>query len=74
MAAGSYHCVGLAAKGAVVAAGSSERGQCDVSAWTDIVAIAAGGAHTVGLRADGSVVAAGDNSHGQLNIADWRLF
>ena len=74
VAAGSYHCVGLTANGSVVAAGSSEFGQCNVYDWKDIVAVAAGGAFTVGLRADGSVVAVGDNSNGQLNTAGWCLF
>lgn len=74
MAAGSYHCVGLTVNGSVVAAGSSEFGQCNVYDWKDIVAVAAGGAFTVGLRADGSVVAVGDNSNGQLNTEGWCLF
>ena len=73
MAAGSYHSVGLTAEGTVVAVGSSELGQCAVSGWQDIVAVAAGGAHTVGLRADGSVVATGDDSYGQLQTAAWHL-
>ena len=73
MAAGSYHSIGLKADGTVVAAGRSEAGQCDVSQWRDIVAIAAGTAHTVGLRADGGVVATGSNSHGQLEVGAWSL-
>ena len=49
--------------------GSSESvpcGQCDVSDWTDIVAVAAGDFHTVGLRSDGTVVAAGSNRFTQV--------
>ena len=36
-------------------------GQCDVSGWRDIVAVAAGKFHTVGLKRDGTVVAVGWN-------------
>ena len=53
---GFYHTVGLRADGTLLAAGDNSCGQCDVSAWRDITAIAAGAYHTVGLRADGSVV------------------
>ena len=73
MAAGSRHSVGLRADGTVVATGSSEAGQCEVSRWRNIVAIAAGTAHTVGLRRDGTVVATGSNSHGQLEVGAWSL-
>ena len=72
--------VGLKADGTVVATkytGDSKYyyGQCDVSEWRDIVAIAAGEAHTVGLRADGTVVATkytGDNSYGQCDVTGWQ--
>ena len=72
-AAGSYHTVGLTARGMVVAAGRSDFGQCDVSAWKDVVAIAAGGAHTVGLRSDGLVIGVGSNDCGQLDAVGRRL-
>ena len=64
------HTVGLRADGTVVAVGLNISGQCDVSDWTDIVAISAGSKHTVGLKADGTVVAVG-NSSGQCNVSDW---
>jgi len=47
-------------------------GQCDVSDWTDIVAIAAGFYHSLGLKSDGTVVAMGENERGQCNIDNWR--
>ena len=72
LAAGYNHTVGLKADGTVVAAGSNSCGQCDVSSWTDIVAVAAGSHHTVGLKADGTVVAAGDNERGQCDVSGWR--
>lgn len=53
---GSGHTVGLRADGRVVAVGDNEYGQCDVSGWENIVAIAAGDWHTVGLCKDGTVV------------------
>ena len=42
IAAGGYHTVGLKSDGTVVAVGENDDGQCDVSGWRDIVAIAAG--------------------------------
>ena len=71
ISAGGKHTVGLRADGTVVAVGYNEYGQCDVSDWTDIVAIAAGGFRTVGLRADGTVAAVGYNQHGQCDVSDW---
>ena len=71
VAAGGYHTVGLKSDGTVVACGWNERGQCNVSGWTDIVAIAAGTFHTVGLKSDGTVVACGLNKSGQCNVSGW---
>ena len=53
-------------------AAANERGQCGVSGWTDLVAVAAGSLHTVGLKADGSAVACGANDRGQCEVAAWR--
>lgn len=55
--AGADHIVALLNDGTVLAAGDNSSGQCDVSAWNDIVSIACGDAFTVGLKADGTVVA-----------------
>ena len=71
VSAGGAHTVGLKANGTVVAVGENGYGQCDVSAWTDIVAVSAGDDHTVGLKSDGTVVAVGSNSSGQCNVSDW---
>lgn len=71
VATGRSHTVGLKTNGTVVAVGDNESGQCNVSDWTDIVAIAAGNWHTVGLKADGTVVAVGSNNHNQCNVSDW---
>ena len=56
----------------MVATGINDYGQCDVSDWTDIVAIAAGEYHTVGLCLDGTVVATGRNNEGECDVSDWN--
>lgn len=71
IAAGKNHTVAILSDGSVAAVGSNEFGQCDVSAWSDIVAVYAGANFTVGLHADGSVVATGDNKHGQCDVSGW---
>lgn len=67
----SNHFAALKSDGTVVAAGQNKNGQCDVSGWTDIVAIATGTDHTVGLRSDGTVVATGSNGYGQCDVSAW---
>ncbi len=64
--------VGLKANGTVVAVGENSYGQCDVSSWRNIVAIAAGHNHTVGLKVDGTVVAVGGNAYGQCDVSGWK--
>ena len=71
VSAGHSHTVGLKSDGTVVAVGDNDYGQCDVSDWTDIVAVSAGLVHTVGLREDGTVMAVGNNYNGQCNVSDW---
>ena len=68
---GLSHTVGLKADGTVVAVGENEKGQCNVSGWTDIVAVSAGSYHTVGLKSDGTVVAVGHNGDGQCDVSGW---
>ena len=58
--------------GTVVATRNNYYGQCDVSDWTDIVAISAVGDHTVGLKADGTVVTSGTGSYDHYAVADWE--
>lgn len=73
---GNGHTVGLRTDGTVVAVGDNQFGQCNVSEWTDIVAIAAGDWHTVGLKADGTVVATGwlkdTSSENACNVSEWK--
>ena len=72
ISAGIENTVAVKADGTVVAVGLNDHGQCDVSDWTDIIAISSGCNHTVGLKADGTVVAVGDNSNGQCNVTGWK--
>ena len=71
IAAGAWHTIGLRSDGSVVAVGWNVCGQCEVSGWSDIVAVAAGSTHTVGLKTDGTIVAAGQNKNGETNISNW---
>ena len=82
IATGFNHAVAIKEDGTVIATGDNTYGQCDVSSWTDIVAVSAGWFHTVGLKSDGTVVAVGlngminpiDNSifpGNQCNVTDW---
>lgn len=68
---GERHTVGLKVDATVVAVGSNEFGQCNVSNWRNIVAVSAGGYHTVGLKSDGTVVATGKNDVGQCGVDGW---
>ena len=71
VSAGSGHTVGLKSDGTVVAVGRNDDDECNVSDWTDIVAISAGACHTVGLKSDGTVVTVGINHNGQCDVSDW---
>ena len=71
LAVGFYHTVGLRSDGTVLATGRNTEGQCNVSGWTDITAVACGAYHTVGLRSDGTVVTAGRNTEGQCDVTGW---
>jgi hypothetical protein len=88
LVAGGAHTVGLKSDGTVVATGKNNKGQCDVSGWSDIIEVSAGGryseyseiytkedytiGHTVGLKSDGTVVATGYNRFGQCDVSGWR--
>jgi len=70
--AGTYHSVALCTDGRVLATGDNECGQCDVSKWRNIIAVAAGGFHTAAIKKDGTVLATGDNLEGQCNVGAWE--
>lgn len=66
------HTIAIKSDGTVVATGSNYYGECNVSGWTDIAAIAVGESHTVGLTTYGNVVATGRNDFGQCDVGSWR--
>ncbi len=71
LAVGFYHTVGLQADGTVIATGRNDEGQCDVSGWTDVIAVDCGAYHTAALRKDGTVLTAGRSSEGQCDTETW---
>lgn len=70
------HVVGLSETGTCYARGKNKYGECNVTDWKDIVAVAIGGGSfgqfTVGLRSNGTVVVVGDNHSGQCRTSSWR--
>lgn len=78
IATGAFHVLAVCENGKVLAAGDNRAGQCEVSNWTDIVAVAADAFHSVGLKNDGTVVATKINDAnrrfdmGQSNVSGWR--
>ena len=81
LAAGRQHTVRCLPNGRVVAVGADSAGECRVSQWRDVVAVAAGNvhaagntgrSHTLGLRSNGTVLACGWNAQGQCNVQDWH--
>lgn len=71
-AAGKAHTLALKSDGTVLAAGSNNKKQCDISGWSDIIKLAAGGDHSVALKRDLKVVATGDDTYGQCKVSSWK--
>lgn len=73
VASGSGYVLGLRKNGTVVDAGRNFFFADDITAWSNIVAIAAdgNGNHSVGLKGDGTVVSAGNNDSGQRDLNDF---
>ena len=69
--AATRHTVALKENGTVAAASKNDYRPCDVSEWSDIIAVSAGSCHTVGLKTDGTVVVVGTNNAGQCDVSDW---
>ena len=69
---GNWFALGVRSDGTAVAAGYNQYNQCDVSGWTDLVAVSAGATHSVGLRSDGTAVAAGYNGDGRCDVSGWH--
>lgn len=75
---GKGHTVALRSDGKVFAVGDNEYGQCEVSDWEHVVAIAAGDWHTVGLCEDGTVLSTkpsekfSDLYTGACDVKEWK--
>ena len=69
--AGSVHTVALKTDGTLYVAGNNLYGECNVSQWTNIIAVSCGYNHTVALHATGMVSAVGKNLNGQCNVSGW---
>ena len=74
------HTVGLKNDGTVVCTAigkdDNNKGQCEVSGWTDIKAVSAGKYHTVALKNDGTVLSTSmdeddEENKGQCDISGW---
>lgn len=72
IACGLKHIAALKEDGTVVATGENNYGQCNVSDWTNIIAIDASGYNTIGLKDDGTVVVAGIDVYSQNQTAGWK--
>ena len=56
----------------MVATGNDVCGRCQVSDWSNVVAISAGVDHTLGLKADGTVCIKGYLKTGVSEVLTWR--
>ena len=72
IAAHDWCTYGVKADGTVAAEGKNKDDRCNVSNWTEIVAISAGLYHSVGLKSDGTVVTAGSGMSGMSNVKGWN--
>ena len=73
ISAGMHHTVAVKPDGTVIATKSNDNdfGVCNVSGWTDIVAVSADWYQTVGLKSDGTVVATGFKKGGRCDVEGW---
>lgn len=69
--AGEY-IVAVQKDGTVKAAGDNTYGQCNTTAWREVVAVSCTFYYVLGLRADGTVYAVGDNEDGQCEVSGWK--
>lgn len=68
---GFYHTIGLSSDGTALACGDDSYGQCRVSGFRDVTAVAAGAYHSLLLHADGTVSAVGRDTEGQCEVSAW---
>ena len=67
------HALELRSDGTVTALGGNSAGQCNVSKWNNIIAIAAGDGYSVGVKSDGTVITAGKNEYRETDVVDWNI-
>lgn len=69
---GKSHVAVIKDDGTVVAVGKNDKGQCNVSGWTDIVQIVCEDDTTYGLTKNGYVYVTGDGFRGQTKARNWK--
>lgn len=72
IASSLYHVVALKPDGTVIATGKNDNGQCNVSGWRNVIAVACDTNGTVGLTAQGTVLYTGSTYHRQNQCTSWR--
>ena len=72
IASSSSHIVVVRPDGTVVATGSNDYGQCNVSKWRNVIAVHCDSFGTVGVTSAGTVYYAGRNSENQAQCCRWR--
>ena len=72
VSSGYSHVVALRADGTVLACGDNQHGECNVSSWRNMVAVAAGFQFTVGLQGNGTVLAVGNKRDGCCDANRWK--
>lgn len=58
--------------GSILANGTNNEGNLNVTKWTDITAVALGDTHTLGLKKDGTVIAVGETESGKCAVETWK--
>ena len=71
LSAGINHIAAIQPDGTTMAKGSNSYSECNISGWSDIMAISAGEFFTLGLKSDGTVVAQGYPYDSRVNVGDW---
>lgn len=69
---GDGHVAVIREDGTVAATGRNDKGQCNVSGWSNMVQIACDGNTTYGLTKSGSVYVTGDSFRGQVRARNWK--
>ena len=71
LSAGINHIVGIQSNGTLLANGFNSNSECNISGWSNIIAISAGETFTLGLKSDGTVLAQGYSYDSRCDVGDW---